>query len=369
MSPKESALQVLVPLLNPNESEARLVDLRVKAGQKVAKGELLGTLETTKSTFELEANRAGYVAGLAAKQGEMLRAGEIFCFLAEAKDWKPPKATKQQKQASDVPEGLRITHPALALAQKEGLDLAGLPVGPIITEEAVRAALGAGTAQGELIIPENAGEKNSIIVYGGGGHGKAVIELIQAIGGYSIIGVVDDGLAPGSFVLGQPVLGDGARALPALKEAGCALAINAVGGIGAVSSRIQVFERLKAAGFTSPALVHPRAVVEPSVQLSPGAQVFPQAYVGSETKVSNGVIVNTGAIISHECTLADYVNLSPGAILAGGVNVAEAALIGMGVTVNLNVSIGARARIGNSATVKADVPEGGIVRAGTVWPS
>ena len=41
----------------------------------------------------------------------------------------------------------------------------------------------------------------------------------------------------------------------------------------------------------------------------------------------------------------------------------------MGVTVNLRVKIGDRARIGNSATVKQDVPENGIVHAGTIWPN
>jgi acetyltransferase-like isoleucine patch superfamily enzyme len=41
----------------------------------------------------------------------------------------------------------------------------------------------------------------------------------------------------------------------------------------------------------------------------------------------------------------------------------------MGVTVNLRVSIGARARLGNGCTIKADVPEHGVVRAGTIWPS
>jgi acetyltransferase-like isoleucine patch superfamily enzyme len=40
----------------------------------------------------------------------------------------------------------------------------------------------------------------------------------------------------------------------------------------------------------------------------------------------------------------------------------------MGTTINLRVKVGARARIGNGATVKRDVPEGGIVRAGSVWP-
>jgi acetyltransferase-like isoleucine patch superfamily enzyme len=37
--------------------------------------------------------------------------------------------------------------------------------------------------------------------------------------------------------------------------------------------------------------------------------------------------------------------------------------------VNLNVKIGAGVRIGNGATIKDDVPDGGIVRAGAIWPS
>jgi acetyltransferase-like isoleucine patch superfamily enzyme len=66
--------------------------------------------------------------------------------------------------------------------------------------------------------------------------------------------------------------------------------------------------------------------------------------------------------------LGDYVNISPGAILAGEVHVENGALVGMGVTVNLRAVIGAGARVGNGSTVKNDVPPGGVVRAGTVWP-
>jgi sugar O-acyltransferase (sialic acid O-acetyltransferase NeuD family) len=364
------AERILVPLLNPNEPEARLVDLRVSEGQQVKSGELLGTLETTKSTFELTAESDGFIVGIGADQDEMLRAGETFCYLAESADWKAPKKTKKKKadKSDGLPEGLRITQPALQVAQSEGLDLSTLPVGPVVTEEQVRKALSKAGKVAEIIIPPEAAEKNSIVVYGGGGHGKAVIELIRAVGGYTLIGVIDDGLETGNFVLDVPVLGDGARALPALNEAGCKLAINAVGGIGAISSRIQVFERLKEAGFSSPALVHPSAVIEPSALLSPGVQVFPHAYVGSSSKIEQGVIINTGVIVSHDCELAEYVNLAPGAILAGGVQVGEGTLLGMGVTINLGVSIGPRARIGNSATIKDDVPAKGIVRAGSVWP-
>jgi sugar O-acyltransferase (sialic acid O-acetyltransferase NeuD family) len=141
-----------------------------------------------------------------------------------------------------------------------------------------------------------------------------------------------------------------------------------VGGIGDLQIRLTVDTRLKAAGFFCPSVIHPTAFSEASTRLADGVQVFPFAYLGTEVSVSYGCIINTGVIVSHNCTLARFVNLSPGATLAGGVTVAENALIGMRATVNLNVHIGRGARIGNGATVKADVPDGGVVPAGTIWP-
>jgi sugar O-acyltransferase (sialic acid O-acetyltransferase NeuD family) len=364
------ALPVIVPLLNPNETEARLVSLHIKNGKLVKVGDALATLETTKSTFELNAETKGYIAGVTAKPGEMLNAGATLCFLAKSKNWKPPKAkeNKSIKNTQGVPNGLRITQPALMLAQKKGVDLGALPIGPIITEERIQKTLSRSSKASAFKIPVGANSPNAVLVYGGGGHGKAVIDLLRAVGGYSLIGVIDDGREPAEAVLDSSVIG-GESALAALKDAGCKLAVNAVGGIGAMSSRISVFERLRAADFEFPTLVHPSAVVEPSVQLGAGVQVFPHAYVGSDAKLGFGCIVNTGAIVSHDCVLADYVNLAPGSIVAGAVHISQGTLIGMGVTINLNVRIGAGARVGNGATIKEDVPDGGIVRAGAIWPS
>jgi UDP-3-O-[3-hydroxymyristoyl] glucosamine N-acyltransferase len=131
---------------------------------------------------------------------------------------------------------------------------------------------------------------------------------------------------------------------------------------------VRVFSRLLEAGFACPTVVHPAGWVEGSASLAPGSQVFAHAYVGSAAEIGFGVIVNTGAVISHDCRVASYANISPGAILAGGVHVGEGVLIGMGVTVNLNVKVGPGAGLGNSSVIKEDVPAGGVVRAGTVWP-
>lgn len=370
---------VYYPLLNANEPEAMLAAIYVSEGQSVAVGDALFTVETTKSTAEVTAEGPGFVAGLRASQGQTVRAGEIFCYLAEQADWAPepesaprPEDLVQPEPSTPgkagFPEGLRITKPALALAQKTGLDLSRLPVGPLVTEKSVQDIARDQRPSNAKAVPNiQISGVADILIYGGGGHGKALIDLLRSLDAYHLVGVVDDGMSAGETVMGLPVLG-GRDVLTGLYEQGVHLAINAVGGIGNVAIRVQVFQALSQAGFTCPAVVHPTAWVEPSASLAEGVQVFPFAYVGSEASLGFGTIVNTGAIVSHECTLGECVNISPGAILAGRVQVGDRVLVGMGVTVNLQVKIGAGTRIGNNATVKSDVPPNYVVRAGTIYP-
>jgi acetyltransferase EpsM len=224
----------------------------------------------------------------------------------------------------------------------------------------------------EMVTPsgdvrKSSDRQSSLLIYGGGGHGKSVIELVQVLGTYAIAGVVDDGLPQGSEVMGLPVLG-GVQILEEYFSKGIRLAVNAVGGIGEIGVRVRIFEDLRKVGFGFPTLIHPTAMVEASARLSPGVQVFPHAYVGTLARIGFGVLLNTGAIVSHDCQIGDYTGLAPGALLAGEVKVGEKVQIGMGVTINLGLSIGNEALIGNSAIVKGDVQAGAVVRAGAIWP-
>ncbi len=206
-----------------------------------------------------------------------------------------------------------------------------------------------------------------IIVFGGGGHGKAVIDLIRVLPGYQVVGVVDDGLAPGSEVMGVRVLGD-SQQLKVIYQQGVHLAANAVGGIGNIQTRLEVFRRLKEVGFECPALVHPTAFVEASACIEPGAQLFPHAYLGSEARLGFGAILNYGVGVGHDSMVGAYTNISPGTMLAGDTHVGERVLIGMNVTINIGVHVGNGARIGNGATIKGDVAPDAVVHAGQIWP-
>jgi sugar O-acyltransferase (sialic acid O-acetyltransferase NeuD family) len=398
---------VIIPLLNPNEPEAMITALHVVEGQQVTVGQPLITLETTKSSTELQAEANGFVVGLQFRQGQMAIAGDMLCYLAEEPDWTPPKAGLKKETGVEseltrrdmpgkrgrqseynqvagklLPAGLRITQPALSLANQLGLDPEEFPTDRLITENLVRAfqrnqvsISDDSVLSGDLPQPSiysqtrvtSPVELPQIIIYGGGGHGKTLVDLLRSLGIYRIAGFVDDGIPAGNQIMGLPVLG-GSDFLPQLYDQGVELAINAIGGISNLGIRLRAFQNLAEAGYGCPTVVHPSAVVEESAVLEEGVQVFSHAYIGSESRVGFGCIVNTGAIVSHDCRLGDYANVSPGAMLAGEVRLGSRVLVGMGVTIYLQVKVGAGARIGNGATIKEDVPENWIVRAGAIWP-
>jgi sugar O-acyltransferase (sialic acid O-acetyltransferase NeuD family) len=306
------------------------------------------------------------VVGIRWAQGDRIRSGWRLCWLGPDAEWRPPQETQESETKVDLPAGLRITQPALVLARKSGLELDLLPTDQLVTEADVYELL-ASRQKVEPVSIEADLSSGEVIIYGGGGHGKSLIDLIRTLETFKIVGIIDDGLSSGAEIMGVPVIGKGQN-LPELREKGVQLAVNAVGGIGNISRRIEVFSRLIRAGFAFPTLVHPTAFVEPSAELQQGVQIFPHAYVGSEVKVGFGTIVNTAAVVSHDCHLDAYVNVAPGTLLAGGVVIEEGVLVGMGVSVNLNVKVGSGAMIGNSAVIKAEVPANQIVRAGQIWP-
>lgn len=354
-------LPIPAPLLNANEPESVVAELLVREGDQVQAGDGLAVLETTKASMEVTTDHPGYVVGVSKAQGDSIAAGEILLWISADPEWRPPEADASGLDPMETEGGLRLTEPARALAAEADINLDELPQGPMITRSWLEDWLAAQEDPPPV-------DERAIVVYGAGGHGKAVIELIQAIGAYEVVGLIDDGVPLGEQVMGVEVLGGGEN-LRSLRQKGIGQAANAVGGIGDINSRVRVARRLETAGFHLPSLVHPTAFVEPSASYGEGVQIFPHAYLGSEARLGKAVIVNTSAVVSHDCDLGAFVNIAPGALIAGAVRIGARSLVGMGVTINLNVEVGEGSRIGNSAVVKSSMPAGSVVPAGSIWPA
>ncbi len=172
-----------LPLINPNEPEALLASLYISDGQQLAEGDLLCTLETTKSTADVHAEAAGFVAGLRVSEGQTVNAGELLCYLADTPDWRPPDTdleSQRTRQLSKIkedeaPPGMRITQPALKLAQAHALDLSQFQTDSMITESMVRSVIEK-FDQSSSSFPQSDFDPMAMIIYGGGGHGKACLE-------------------------------------------------------------------------------------------------------------------------------------------------------------------------------------------------
>jgi acetyltransferase EpsM len=215
--------------------------------------------------------------------------------------------------------------------------------------------------------PKFAFDAAKVIIYGGGGLSKMIIETVRALSVYQIVGIIDDNMEPGKMIIGSPVLG-GAEIMPDLYQQGIRTAVNSVGGIGNYKIRLNVFQQLANAGFICPAIVHPTAHIDPSARLEAGVLVLAQSYVSGSAVVGMGTLINNSVVISHDCILGVCTNFSPGAMIAGDAVIGDFTQIGMNATVNIGVKVGRECLIGNGATIKANIQDGTRIHAGAIWP-
>jgi len=200
-----------------------------------------------------------------------------------------------------------------------------------------------------------------IVLLGGGGHAKVIIDLINACGSYEIIGIMDAQLASGVSVSGVTVLGNDS-VLPELYGKGLRNACIAVGSVKDNSKRKALYEKVKNAGFLVPALIHPSAVISGKSQIREGAQIMAGVIVQTDSTIGENTIVNTGAIVEHDCIVRSHVHICPGAVISGGCTIGEISFIGAGATVLQGIKIGSNAVVGAGAVVVKDVADNQTVK-------
>lgn len=196
-----------------------------------------------------------------------------------------------------------------------------------------------------------------ILIVGGGGHAKVVIEILRDLaavagtggGVYRPVGILDPQAA--GEVLGVPVLGGDDR-LESLRAEGIDAVFVALGGN---RLRERVGAKAVAAGYMLPSLVHPSAVVLRSAVLGQGIAVMPRAVVGAEAWIGDLAIVNTAAVVEHDNRLDTAAHAAPGSALAGNVSVGRRSLVGVGASVRPGVRIGDDVIVGAGSSVVSDL--------------
>lgn len=190
-----------------------------------------------------------------------------------------------------------------------------------------------------------------VVIIGGGGHAKVVIESLRA-SGKAVAAIVDADPTPRE-VLGVPVVGDDLK-LPQLREQGLSGLFVAIGDN---RLREKLGRKAQGLGFVLVNAIHPSAVISPSARIGEGVAVMAGVAINADSHIGDLAIINTGAVVDHDCVLGAACHLGPASALAGAVTVGDRAFLGVGARAIPGVTIGADTTVGAGGVVVRDLPE------------
>lgn len=186
-------------------------------------------------------------------------------------------------------------------------------------------------------------EGPKIILQGGGGHARVVLDCLLSAGS-RVVGIYDPAYSGELMAVPQRGVYDPNAEPDAL----------AIIAIGDNLVRKKVVQRSKH-GFAN--AIHGTAIVSKFASCGVGNMILHRAVLQAQSSIGNHVIVNTGAQVDHDCRIADFVHLAPGVILCGNVTIGEGAFVGAGAVVLPGRTIGAWATIGSGGVVTRDIPD------------
>ena len=178
----------------------------------------------------------------------------------------------------------------------------------------------------------------NIILIGGGGHCKSVIDVIEQEGRFKIIGIVDKPELLGSNVLGYSVIGNDSDLNSLAKKYQYALIT--VGQIKSPLLRIKLFNLAVKAGFTLPNIISSNAYVSEHSSIGNGVVVMHNAIVNASASIGDNCIINSKALIEHDCTISKHCHISTNATINGGVTIESGCFIGSSATTKELITIG-----------------------------
>lgn len=182
-----------------------------------------------------------------------------------------------------------------------------------------------------------------VIIIGGGGFAKQVIDVFE-LTGVTVLGFLDDDQKK-THLLSYPRLGGLDHRHPQAYYF-C--------GIGNLEVRERIFRE-----FPGPWLncIHPTAIISKHSTMGLGNYLGPGACLMPGGAIGNNNILDPHAVISHDSYIADHNHLAAQSCLLGGVQIGSGNLIGTGAVVLPKLTLGEKNTIGAGAVVTKSIED------------
>lgn len=195
-----------------------------------------------------------------------------------------------------------------------------------------------------------------LLLIGGGGHCKSVIEACRSCG-RKVIGVMDFPDRIGQQVLGVPIIGT-EDDIP--KYVSDVEFLVTVGFIKDSAARNRIYNNIIRNGGTLATVIASSAHVSPYAEIGQGTVILHGACVNAASKIGDNVIVNTLSNIDHDVIVSDNCHISTCASLNGTVFVGHDTFIGSQAVVCQCVRVCDHVIVGAGSVVTKDITQSGI---------
>ncbi len=165
-----------------------------------------------------------------------------------------------------------------------------------------------------------------LILVGGGGHCRSVIEAAESCG-RKIRGILDLPRFIGNEVCGYSVIGSDDDIEKYVDE--CEFIVT-LGSIENSIPRQKLHSKIKEAGGTLATVVASTAYVSRRAAIGQGTVILHQSVVNSMARIGESVIVNSGAVVEHDAEVGELTHISTGAKVNGGCKVGARCFVGSG---------------------------------------
>ena len=199
-------------------------------------------------------------------------------------------------------------------------------------------------------------ENKNLILVGGGGHCKSVIDVAESAG-YTIKGILDLPEKLGEKILGYPIIGTDEDISEFVHEV---LFLVTIGQIKDASLRINLHHKVVNAGGKLATVIAATAHVSNYAKIGEGTVVMHQAIVNADAAIGKSCIINTFANIEHDVVIGDYCHISTGAIINGNCKIGGGTFIGSQSVMVNGLEITEECIIGAGSTVTKDLKQKGI---------
>jgi sugar O-acyltransferase (sialic acid O-acetyltransferase NeuD family) len=198
----------------------------------------------------------------------------------------------------------------------------------------------------------------NLILIGGGGHCRSCIDVIEQLGTYEIMGILDLPEKVNSDIMGYRVIGtdDDIEKLSG-PDTGFLITL---GQIRSPIPRKKLYHRLMENSLAVPVIISPSACVSPHAEIGGGTIVMHQALVNAGAKIGSNCILNSQALIEHEAVIGSHCHVSTGVKVNGQAVIQDECFVGSGSVIYNNIVVAAGTIIAAGSVVRKSITEPGL---------